>query len=95
MSDGWGSPEKPVAPKQVAGPSTTVAQRPEKPVGDWGQPVAFDYTETDVDRKWGSNGAIYEWDGEEGEVGPVNPELELQLFGRPEERHCAGVDFSK
>ncbi|KAI1804788.1 DEAD-domain-containing protein [Daldinia bambusicola] len=96
MSDSWGAPEEnPVAPTHAAGPSTTAAQRPEGPVADWGQPVAFDYTETDVDRQWGSNGAIYEWDGEEGDIGPVNEELELTLFGRPNERHCAGVDFSK
>ncbi|KAK6952399.1 hypothetical protein Daesc_006935 [Daldinia eschscholtzii] len=96
MSDSWGAPkESPVAPNHTTGPSTTPAQHPEQSVADWGQPVAFDYTETDVDRQWGSNGTIYEWDGEEGDIGPVNPGLELILFGRPEERHCAGVDFSK
>ncbi|KAI1140862.1 P-loop containing nucleoside triphosphate hydrolase protein [Hypoxylon sp. FL0543] len=70
-------------------------KRPDKPAGDWGKPVAFDYTETDVDRQWGSNGVVYEWDGEEGEVAPENKELEIQLFGRPEERYGAGVDISK
>ncbi|KAI8957827.1 DEAD-domain-containing protein [Daldinia sp. FL1419] len=97
MSNSWGPSEAPapVGVMQAAGPFTTAAQHAEKPVADWGKPVAFDYTESDVDRQWGSNSAVYEWDGDEGEIGPVNPQLEIQLFGPPEKRHCAGVDFSK
>ncbi|OTA61397.1 P-loop containing nucleoside triphosphate hydrolase protein [Hypoxylon sp. EC38] len=91
MSHDWGvSDMKAALPEQVAAP-----ERPEKPIGDWGKPIAFDYTETDVDREWGSSGAVYEYQGDNGDIGPVNEELEVQLFGRPEERYGAGVDISK
>ena len=29
---------------------------------------------------WASNAQVYEWTGDEGEVGPANAELEEQLF---------------
>ncbi|KAI1212615.1 DEAD-domain-containing protein [Annulohypoxylon truncatum] len=97
MSADWGvSDMKAALPEQAAGSSKSEApKRPEKPVGDWGQPFNYDYTETDVDRQWGGNGAVYEWQGEEGEVAPENPELEIQLFGAPDERFGAGLDISK
>ncbi|KAI1392423.1 DEAD-domain-containing protein [Hypoxylon trugodes] len=94
MSD-WGVADmKAALPEQAA----EAPKRPDKPVGDWGEPVANDYTETDTDRVWGSNTAVYEWnrsDEDEGDVGPESPELELQLFGPPETRATAGIDFSK
>lgn len=41
------------------------------------------------------NVAVYEWDGEEGDVGPEFPALELQLFGTPESRlEIKGIDYS-
>lgn len=41
------------------------------------------------------NAAVYEWDGEEGDVGPEFPALELQLFGTPESRlEIKGIDYS-
>ncbi|KAI2464404.1 P-loop containing nucleoside triphosphate hydrolase protein [Annulohypoxylon bovei var. microspora] len=97
MSADWGVSDMAAAlPEQPVAPSTSEEpKRPEKPVGDWGQPFNYDYTETDVDRQWGGNGAVYEWQGEEGEVGPENPELEVQLFGHPDERFGAGLDISK
>ncbi|KAI0835419.1 P-loop containing nucleoside triphosphate hydrolase protein [Hypoxylon sp. FL0890] len=70
-------------------------KRPDKPVGVWVPPVDFDYTETDEGRVWGSNNVIYEWDGDEGDVGPENKLLEDQLFGPPDKRYGAGVDISK
>ncbi|KAI1408076.1 P-loop containing nucleoside triphosphate hydrolase protein [Hypoxylon sp. FL1857] len=91
MSHGWDvSDMKAALPEQAAAPA-----RPEKPIGDWGKPIAFDYTETDVGREWGGNGVVYEWKGDEGDVGPENKNLEIQLFGHPDERYGAGVDISK
>ncbi|OTB05034.1 hypothetical protein M426DRAFT_57791 [Hypoxylon sp. CI-4A] len=83
-------------PKQAT-PNEARPSDDEKPktAGNWGARQAYDYTENDENREWGSNKAIYEWDGEEGDVGPEIPELEIQLFGRPEERRGAGVDISK
>ncbi|PSR93845.1 P-loop containing nucleoside triphosphate hydrolase protein [Coniella lustricola] len=33
-----------------------------------------------------SNARTYAWDGEEGDIGPEYPELELEIFGAPDER---------
>ncbi|KAI1460011.1 DEAD-domain-containing protein [Annulohypoxylon moriforme] len=97
MSADWGvSDMKAALPEHSAGPSTSEEPKHrDKPVGDWGQVFKYDYTENDVDRQWGGNSAVYEWQGEEGDVGPENPELELQLFGAPDERFGAGLDISK
>ncbi|KAI1100855.1 DEAD-domain-containing protein [Jackrogersella minutella] len=72
-----------------------MAAQTEKPMGDWGAPVAYDYSETDVNRQWGSNEAVYEWDGNDEDVYPENPALEIELFGHPDERFSAGVDITK
>lgn len=89
-------PDQGAAGPSSAAPSTKEEpKRPDKPAGDWGQVFTYDYTETDNNRQWGANGAVYEWTGEEGDVGPENPELEIQLFGAPEERFTAGIDISK
>lgn len=44
--------------------------------------------------KWESNAKVYEWDGQEGDIGPEFPELEIQLFGDPKNRAKQGIDFS-
>lgn len=42
------------------------------------------------------NARVYYWDGEEGDVGPEFPELELELFGPPDQRHEVNPsDFAK
>ncbi|KAI1088922.1 DEAD-domain-containing protein [Rostrohypoxylon terebratum] len=82
-------------PSKAAPSTSEESKRTDKPAGDWGQVFTYDYSETDRDRQWGANGAVYEWTGEEGDVGPENPELEIQLFGAPEERFGAGLDISK
>jgi ATP-dependent RNA helicase DDX3X len=43
------------------------------------QAAGTDDTDADLP-KWLSDAAVYEWDDEYGEVGPVNPELERELF---------------
>src|SRR5690348_6780940 len=48
------------------------------------------------EREWAGNARVYEWDGEDGEIGPEFPDLELELFGEPSRRgETLGVDFSK
>jgi ATP-dependent RNA helicase DDX3X len=61
----------------------------------WVRPTAYDYT-GEAPREWEGNAAVYEWDGETGDIGPEYPELELQLFGNPAELTSShGIDFSK
>lgn len=70
--------------------------KPEAPPG-WVQPTAYDYTaygKGDAN-EWDSNAHVYEWDGENGDVGPEHPALEAQLFGDPDKRGKQGIDFSK
>ncbi|KAI0172471.1 DEAD-domain-containing protein [Hypoxylon sp. FL1284] len=62
----------------------------------WGAPVAFDYNETEGERDWGGNAKVYEFDGDEGDIGPENRDLENMLFGPVERRRgAAGMDISK
>ncbi|KAI1505001.1 P-loop containing nucleoside triphosphate hydrolase protein [Biscogniauxia marginata] len=68
---------------------------PKEPWGEPTQRVAYNYEETDEGRNWEGNARVYEWDGDEGEVGPEYPELENILFGAPEDRDPQGIDFSK
>ncbi|KIH91517.1 ATP-dependent RNA helicase [Sporothrix brasiliensis 5110] len=49
---------------------------------------------TKVLRDWAGNATVYEWSGEEGDVGPASEELERELFGDPEKRSGSGIDFS-
>jgi ATP-dependent RNA helicase DDX3X len=43
---------------------------------------------------WASNGAVYEWSDEYGEIGPAFPDLENQLFGS--ECHVkSGLEFDR
>lgn len=66
--------------------------------GQWAKPKGYDYTAMDGPERntyFESNVNVYEWDGEEGDVGPQHPELELELFGKPENRHeTKGLDFT-
>lgn len=63
----------------------------------WVAPVPYDYEAFQArgGSDWDSNVRVYEWDGEHGDVGPELPELELDLFGLPDDRISAGIDFSK
>lgn len=45
-------------------------------------------------RDWAGNAKVYEWTGEEGDVGPESQELEHELFGDPDKRSGSGIDFS-
>jgi ATP-dependent RNA helicase DDX3X len=67
----------------------------------WTEQTPYDYEKyangnTPADQNlWESSARIYEWDGEEGDLGPEYPELELEIFGDPSTRNHRGIDFSK
>ncbi|KAI0434853.1 P-loop containing nucleoside triphosphate hydrolase protein [Xylaria sp. FL1042] len=65
------------------------------PKGDWGEKTENNYNEENENISWEGNVRVYEWDGEEGDIGPEHPELESALFGDPETRDPQGIDFSK
>ena len=67
---------------------------------DWVTPIPYQYNTDNNGRgantEWAGSACIYEWDGEEGDVGPEYPALEDQLFGPLEERkEVRGLDFAK
>ncbi|KAI0476139.1 P-loop containing nucleoside triphosphate hydrolase protein [Xylariaceae sp. FL0804] len=62
---------------------------------DLPQRQGYDYSEGNDGHEWGSSMAVYEWDGDEGDIGPEHPELEQVLFGDPDQREPQGIDFSK
>ncbi|KAI1335347.1 P-loop containing nucleoside triphosphate hydrolase protein [Xylariaceae sp. FL0016] len=58
--------------------------------------INYDYSGGGEGRVWESASKVYEWDGEEGDLGPQHPELEVMLFGNLEERgDIYGIDFTK
>lgn len=66
----------------------------------WAKPEAYEYekynTTSEDPRGWDGSARVYEWDGMEGDVGPEYPELEIELFGPPEDRsQVKGIDFSQ
>jgi hypothetical protein len=62
----------------------------------WEKPEAYDYQADEATVGWEGNAVVYHWDGEEGDVGPQYPELELILFGSEEDRkENRGIDYSK
>ena len=77
----------------------TATAKNEKPgIPGWGnQPNQDDYTAPDAIISTGAaDGAarIYQWDEDYGDVGPRFPDLELELFGDPNDRQRTGLDFS-
>lgn len=66
---------------------------------NWGEAQPYNYArydENNMDHEWEGNAQVYEYAGEDGEIGPEIPALEIQLFGEPERRgFTAGIDFSK
>ncbi|KAI1181103.1 P-loop containing nucleoside triphosphate hydrolase protein [Nemania sp. FL0916] len=65
------------------------------PKYDWGEMTENNYDEDTQDIAWEGNVRVYEWDGEEGEIGPVHPQLEFELFGDPNRGDPQGIDFGK
>lgn len=66
----------------------------------WVESTPYNYEVVDkgdpngVLRDWAGNAKVYEWNGEEGDVGPESEELERELFGDPDKRSGSGIDFS-
>ncbi|KAK3393101.1 P-loop containing nucleoside triphosphate hydrolase protein [Podospora didyma] len=71
-----------------------VVQNVPKALNGWVQPMPYDYSDS-PGNEWDGNARVYEWDGEVGDIGPEFPDLELQLFGDPEQRQSQGIDFTK
>ena len=65
-----------------------------QPSEPWVEKTAYEYEEAG-DRNWDGNARVYEWDGEEGDIGPEHPQLENILFGIPEERNPVGINFTE
>ncbi|KAK4102079.1 DEAD-domain-containing protein [Parathielavia hyrcaniae] len=71
----------------------------------WVAVTPYDYSAygTNEGHEWEGNARVYEWDGEEGDIGPEFPALEIELFGDPTTRgegnnrvgEGMGIDFSK
>lgn len=66
----------------------------------WVERTAFDYTamaNPQAGSTWDGNARVYSWSDEYGDVGPQIAELEVELFGSPEDRDQrigGGLDFS-
>ncbi|CAK7268252.1 hypothetical protein SEPCBS57363_003001 [Sporothrix epigloea] len=65
----------------------------------WNESVPYNYEVVEKDysqalRDWAGNARVYEWTGEEGDIGPASSELERELFGDPDKRSGSGIDFS-
>ncbi|KAI0548516.1 P-loop containing nucleoside triphosphate hydrolase protein [Xylaria curta] len=76
---------------QIAGAAT---EHRDAPIENWGEKTQNQYDD-DRDVSWEGNARVYEWDGEQGDLGPEHPDLEFQLFGDPALRDPQGIDFSK
>lgn len=47
----------------------------------------YNYEEYGIrDGEYDGNARVYHWDGEEGDIGPEFPELEVEIFGPPDQR---------
>ncbi|KAK4248872.1 P-loop containing nucleoside triphosphate hydrolase protein [Corynascus novoguineensis] len=75
--------------------SVHAEKKAETPAG-WVRPTAYDYTAygKDSGHEWEGNARVYEWNGENGDIGPEVPALEVELFGEPDKRGNQGLDFS-
>ncbi|EJT70577.1 ATP-dependent RNA helicase DED1 [Gaeumannomyces tritici R3-111a-1] len=63
--------------------------------GGWVDRTAYDYGNEERNHTWEGDARIYEWDGEEGDLGPEVPQLEDELFGpKNKDQGSAGIDFS-
>ncbi|KAI0124745.1 P-loop containing nucleoside triphosphate hydrolase protein [Xylariales sp. AK1849] len=81
-----------------AAPPPLPFEHRDAPIAEWeAKPLPHDYEaiSSGANGDWEGNGVVYEFDGEEGDIGPAYPDLELILFGNPEERDPQGIDFTK
>lgn len=96
-----GAPLNEDAAKQNGDPQgVSVPANGDRPSGEWVAPEAYDYTamasNSESAPHWEGGARVYQWKDEFGEVGPKFPELEIELFGNPSERHeRTGLDFAR
>jgi ATP-dependent RNA helicase DDX3X len=66
------------------------------PIAEWEKTTAYDYEAlaSRENEDWDGNAQVYQWDGDEGDVGPEHPELEKILFGEQTLDNEA-IDFSR
>ncbi|KAI9163282.1 ATP-dependent RNA helicase ded1 [Paramyrothecium foliicola] len=72
-------------------------QEAKQPVQGWEAQQPEDYTaEAGVITTGAPDGCarVYQWNDEFGDVGPSFPDLEIELFGAPQDRQRTGLDFS-
>ncbi|KAF7531783.1 hypothetical protein G7054_g8568 [Neopestalotiopsis clavispora] len=65
------------------------------PIAEWEKTTAYDYEAlaSRENEDWDGNAQVYQWDGDEGDVGPEHHELEKILFGEQTLDNEA-IDFS-
>ncbi|KAI1823686.1 P-loop containing nucleoside triphosphate hydrolase protein [Xylaria intraflava] len=80
---------------QANGNQIATQHRTTTDVAAWGKKTENNYDENNDGVEWEGNVKVYEWDGEEGDIGPEMPELEVVLFGDPAKRDPEGIDFNK
>src|SRR5437868_6330343 len=85
----------PKASQTIGIEAAGAATEGDAPKTNWVVKTQNDYSETTEGHEWESNTAVYEWDEEEGDIGPEHPELESQLFGDPDKRDPQGIEFNK
>ncbi|KAI1300441.1 P-loop containing nucleoside triphosphate hydrolase protein [Xylaria venustula] len=88
-------PDEPHRNSNGATAAGAAAEHQDAPVAPWGEKTQNDYNEGNENVSWEGNVRVYEWDGEEGDLGPEHPELESMLFGDPSTRDPQGIDFNK
>lgn len=80
------------SPPVVEDPKAAEAREKARQHG-WTDTSKVDYSAiAEPEPEWASNAAVYEWTGEEGDIGPVNEDLEEILFNKHQQR--AGNAFN-
>ncbi|KAI0975815.1 P-loop containing nucleoside triphosphate hydrolase protein [Xylaria arbuscula] len=88
-------PDEPHRNGNSATAAGAATEHRDTPIAPWGEKTDNDYNEGNENVSWEGNVRVYEWDGEEGDLGPEHPELESMLFGDPDTRDPQGIDFNK
>lgn len=67
------------------------------PAGQWEETKAYSYDKfvDDANGEWDGNAEVYHYDGENGDVGPKIERLEIDIFGKADERDSGGIEFDK
>ncbi|KAK8070971.1 DEAD/DEAH box helicase [Apiospora hydei] len=98
-NNGWGANEPvndaPAGDAWGTGDMQAALDEPEEAKAhEWEKPTQYNYSD-DNTGEWDGNAPVYLFDGDEGDVGPEYPELEVAIFGKPEDRSKPGEQFDK